>query len=100
MSSNRREMIALLMAYQALYTGPISSVRTTLETMPQEESEPDWRAYSRILQYESQIIVQSNQELQLATEEGSVQSHSTSVRSNPDGSVRISPEPSNVQQSE
>ncbi|KAM9955085.1 hypothetical protein ACTFIW_008749 [Dictyostelium discoideum] len=39
----------------------------------------------------------SNQELQLATEEGSVQSNPTSVRSNPDGSVRISPEPSNVQ---
>ncbi|KAM9954685.1 hypothetical protein ACTFIW_003285 [Dictyostelium discoideum] len=66
------------------------------------------RAYSRILQCksrppqpsfrdESQIIVQSNQELQLATEEGSVQSHPTSVRSNPDGSVHISPEPSNVQ---
>ncbi|KAM9954891.1 hypothetical protein ACTFIW_000994 [Dictyostelium discoideum] len=111
MSSNRREMLALLMAYQALWwsdTGPISSVRTTLETMPQEESELDWRAYSRILQCksrppqpsfrdESQIIIQSNQELQLATEEGSVQSHPTSVRSNTDGSVRISPEPSNVQ---
>ncbi|KAM9954821.1 hypothetical protein ACTFIW_000924 [Dictyostelium discoideum] len=39
----------------------------------------------------------SNQELQLATEEGSVQSHPTSVRSNTDGSVRISPEPSNDQ---
>ncbi|KAM9954846.1 hypothetical protein ACTFIW_000949 [Dictyostelium discoideum] len=111
MSSNRREMLALLMAYQALWwsdTGPISSVRTTLETMPQEESELDWRAYSRILQCksrppqpsfrdESQIIFQSNRELQLATEERSVQSHPTSVRSNPDGSVRISPEPSNVQ---
>ncbi|KAM9975610.1 hypothetical protein ACTFIW_005483 [Dictyostelium discoideum] len=65
-------------------------------------------AYSRILQCksrppqpsfrdESQIIIQSNQELQLATEEGSVQSNPTSVWSNPDGSVRISPEPSNVQ---
>ncbi|KAM9954732.1 hypothetical protein ACTFIW_003332 [Dictyostelium discoideum] len=98
MSSNRREMLALLMAYQALWwsdTGPISSVRTTLETMPQEESELDWRAYSRILKCksrppqssfrdESQVIVQSNQELQLATEERN-------------GSVRISPEPSNEQ---
>ncbi|KAM9972501.1 hypothetical protein ACTFIW_006044 [Dictyostelium discoideum] len=111
MSSNRREMLALLMAYQALWwsdTGPISSVRTTLETIPQEESELDWRAYSRILQCksrppqpsfrdESQIIVPSNQELQLATEERSVQSNPTSVRSDPDGSVRISPEPSNEQ---
>ncbi|KAM9954329.1 hypothetical protein ACTFIW_003870 [Dictyostelium discoideum] len=102
MSSNRREIHALLMAYQALWwsdTGPISSVRTTLETMPQEESELDWRAYSRILQCksrppqpsfrdESQIIIQSNQELQLATEEGSVQSNPTSVRSNPNGSVQ------------
>ncbi|KAM9945027.1 hypothetical protein ACTFIT_003277 [Dictyostelium discoideum] len=111
MSSNRREMLALLMAYQALWwsdTGSLSSVRTTLETMPQEESELDWRAYSRILQCksrppqpsfrdESQIIDQSNQELQLATEEGSVQSHPTSIRSNTDGSVRISPQPSNEQ---
>ncbi|KAM9954675.1 hypothetical protein ACTFIW_003275 [Dictyostelium discoideum] len=111
MSSNRREMLALLMAYQALWwsdSGPISSVRTTLETMPQEESQLDWRAYSRILQCksrlpqpsfrdESQIIVQCNQELQLATEERSVQSNPTSVRSNPNGSVRISPEPSNEQ---
>ncbi|EAL73842.1 hypothetical protein DDB_G0267210 [Dictyostelium discoideum AX4] len=89
-------------------TRSLSSVRTTLETMPQEESELDWRAYSRILQCksrppqpsfrdESQIIDQSNQELQLATEEGSVQSHPTSIRSNTDGSVRISPEPSNEQ---
>ncbi|KAM9975753.1 hypothetical protein ACTFIW_000029 [Dictyostelium discoideum] len=111
MSSNRREMLALLMAYQALWwsdTGPISSVRTTLETMPQEESELDWRVYSRILQCKSrppqpsfrdelQIVIQSNQELQLATEEGSVQSNPTSVRSNPNGSVRISHEPSNEQ---
>ncbi|KAM9957063.1 hypothetical protein ACTFIR_003800 [Dictyostelium discoideum] len=108
MSSNRREMFALLMAYQALYTGPISSVRTTLEIMPQEESQLDWRAYSRILQCksrphqlsfrdESQIVIQSNQELQLATEEKSVQSHPTSVRSNTDESLRISPEPSNGQ---
>ncbi|EAL73831.1 hypothetical protein DDB_G0267188 [Dictyostelium discoideum AX4] len=89
-------------------TRSLSSVRTTLETMPQEESELDWRAYSRILQCksrppqpsfrdESQIIDQSNQELQLATEEGSVQSHTTSIRSNTDGSVRISPQPSNEQ---
>ncbi|KAM9948591.1 hypothetical protein ACTFIT_009789 [Dictyostelium discoideum] len=111
MSSNRREMLALLMAYQALWwsnSRSLSSVRTTLETMPQEESELDWRAYSMILQCksrppqpsfrdESQIIVQSNQELQLATEEGSVQSHPTSIRSNTDGSVRISPQPSNEQ---
>ncbi|KAM9962835.1 hypothetical protein ACTFIR_005752 [Dictyostelium discoideum] len=97
-SSNRREMLALLMA----------SVRTTLETIPQEESELDLRTYYRILQCksrppqpsfrdESQIIVQSNQELQLATEERSVQSNPTSVRSNSNESVRISPEPSNVQ---
>ncbi|KAM9948583.1 hypothetical protein ACTFIT_009781 [Dictyostelium discoideum] len=111
MSSNRREILALLMAYQALWwsnTRSLSSVRTTLETMPQEESELNWRAYSRILQCksrppqssfrdESQIIDQSNQELQLATEEGSVQSHPTSIRSNTDGSVRISPQPSNEQ---
>ncbi|KAM9945017.1 hypothetical protein ACTFIT_003267 [Dictyostelium discoideum] len=109
MSSNRREMLALLMAYQAWSnTRSLSSIRTTMETMPQEESELDWRAYSRILQCksrppqpsfrdESQIIVQSNQELQLATEKGSVQSHPTSIRSNTDGSVRISPQPSNEQ---
>ncbi|KAM9985694.1 hypothetical protein ACTFIZ_012356 [Dictyostelium cf. discoideum] len=110
MSSNRREMLALLMAYQALWwsdTRTISSVRTTLETMPQEESQLDWRAYSRILQCKSRPpkpsfrdesqIIQSNQELQLATEERSVQLHPTSIRSNTDGSIRISPEPSNDQ---
>ncbi|KAM9985665.1 hypothetical protein ACTFIZ_012359 [Dictyostelium cf. discoideum] len=110
MSSNRREMLALLMAYQALWwsdTRTISSVRTTLETMPQEESQLDWRAYSRILQCKSRPprpsfrdesqIIQSNQELQLATEERSVQPHPTSIRSNTDGSIRISPEPSNDQ---
>ncbi|KAM9994364.1 hypothetical protein ACTFIZ_007597 [Dictyostelium cf. discoideum] len=98
MSSNRREMLALLMAYQALWwsdTRTISSVRKTLETMPQEESQLDWRAYSRILQCKSRPpqpsfrdesqIIQSNQELQLATEERSVQPHPTSIRSNTDG---------------
>ncbi|KAN0001065.1 hypothetical protein ACTFIZ_002286 [Dictyostelium cf. discoideum] len=88
-------------------TRTISSVRTTLETMPQEESQLDWGAYSRILQCKSRPpkpsfrdesqIIQSNQELQLATEERSVQQHPTSIRSNPDGSIRISPEPSNDQ---
>ncbi|KAM9985671.1 hypothetical protein ACTFIZ_012368 [Dictyostelium cf. discoideum] len=93
MSSNRREMLALLMAYQALWwsdTRTISSVRTTLETMPQEESQLDWRAYSRILQCKSRPpkpsfrdesqIIQSNQELQLATEERSFQPHPTSIQ--------------------
>ncbi|KAM9985606.1 hypothetical protein ACTFIZ_000243 [Dictyostelium cf. discoideum] len=88
-------------------TRTISSVRTTLETMPQEESQLDWRAYSRILHCKSRPpqpslrdesqIIQSNQELQLATEERSVQPHPTSIRSNTDGSIRISPEPSNDQ---
>ncbi|KAN0023518.1 hypothetical protein ACTFIV_007904 [Dictyostelium citrinum] len=41
------------------------------------------------VQVESQVI-QDNQELQLETQEGSVQSHSTSVQSNSDGSVCIS----------
>ncbi|KAM9974234.1 hypothetical protein ACTFIR_003950 [Dictyostelium discoideum] len=52
MSSNRREMIALLMASQELwwpYTKSLSSGRTTLEKMHQEESQLDWRAFSRIL---------------------------------------------------
>ncbi|KAM9954871.1 hypothetical protein ACTFIW_000974 [Dictyostelium discoideum] len=101
MSSNRREMLALLMAYQALWwsdTGPISFVRTTLETMPQEESELDWRAYSRILQCKSRPPQPSfRDESQIIIQKRSVQSHPTSVRSNPDGSVRISPEPSNEQ---
>ncbi|KAM9955140.1 hypothetical protein ACTFIW_008804 [Dictyostelium discoideum] len=101
MSSNRREMLALLMAYQALWwsdTGPISSVRTTLETMPQEESELDWRAYSRILQCKSRPPQPSfRDESQIIIQKRRVQSHPTSVRSNPDGCVRISPEPSNEQ---
>ncbi|KAM9994419.1 hypothetical protein ACTFIZ_007587 [Dictyostelium cf. discoideum] len=66
-----------------------------------------WRAYSRILQCKSRPpqpffrdesqIIHSNQELQLATEERCVQPHPTSIRSNTDGSIRISPEPSNDQ---
>ncbi|KAM9952522.1 hypothetical protein ACTFIR_007576 [Dictyostelium discoideum] len=82
--SNRQHNNSLIQPPGWSDTGPICSVRTTLETMPQEENE-------------SQIIVQSNQDLQLGTEEGSVQSNPISVRSNPDGSVRISPEPSNEQ---
>ncbi|KAM9985602.1 hypothetical protein ACTFIZ_000237 [Dictyostelium cf. discoideum] len=98
MSSNRREMLALLMAYQALWWSDTRTIK---------ESQLDWRAYSRILQCKSRPpkpsfrdesqIIQSNQELQLATEERSVQPHPTSIRSNTDGSIRISPEPSNDQ---
>ncbi|KAM9954306.1 hypothetical protein ACTFIW_003847 [Dictyostelium discoideum] len=60
MSSNRREMLALLMAYQAL-CGQIQDLSVLRPPQPSFRDE-------------SQIIVQSNQELQLATEEGSVQS--------------------------
>ncbi|KAM9975703.1 hypothetical protein ACTFIW_003652 [Dictyostelium discoideum] len=136
MSSNRREMLALLMAYQALcwklnnwklkiqtdntttlsfinrQGGQIQDLSVLFEQLWKQCLKKKvnliWRAYSRILQCKSrppqpsfrdepQIIVQSNQELQLATEEGSVQSSPTSVQSNPDGSFRISPETSNVQ---
>ncbi|KAM9957090.1 hypothetical protein ACTFIR_003827 [Dictyostelium discoideum] len=69
---------------------PLSRKETRQSRLGHSSGQPSFRD-------ESQIIVQSNQELQLATEEGSVQSNPTSVRSNPDGSVRISPEPSNVQ---
>ncbi|KAM9955106.1 hypothetical protein ACTFIW_008770 [Dictyostelium discoideum] len=58
MTSNRREMLEL-------------SVRTTLETIPQEESKLDWRAYSRILQCKSRPPL----------------SNPTSIRSNPDGTL-------------
>ncbi|KAN0023520.1 hypothetical protein ACTFIV_007906 [Dictyostelium citrinum] len=61
----------------------ISPLRTALEAVSQEK-------------IESQVI-QDNQELQLETQEGGFQSHSTSVRSNSDGSVCISPQPSNDQ---
>ncbi|KAM9954235.1 hypothetical protein ACTFIW_003776 [Dictyostelium discoideum] len=72
--------------------------RTTLETIPQEESELDWRAYSRILQCKSRPPQPSfRDESQIVIQKRSVQSHPTSVRSNTDGSVRISPEPSNEQ---
>ncbi|KAM9954324.1 hypothetical protein ACTFIW_003865 [Dictyostelium discoideum] len=73
MSSNRREMLALLMGYQALSYSRILQCKS-------RPPQPTFRD-------ESQIIVQSNQELQLATEERSFQSNPTSVRSNPDGSV-------------
>ncbi|KAN0023497.1 hypothetical protein ACTFIV_007883 [Dictyostelium citrinum] len=85
----------------------ISPLRTALEAVSQEESQLDWRAHSRILQCQSRPpqpscrvesqVIQDNQELQLETQEGSVQPHSTSVRSNSDGSVCISPQPSNDQ---
>ncbi|KAN0030092.1 hypothetical protein ACTFIV_011315 [Dictyostelium citrinum] len=85
----------------------ISPLRTTLEAVSQEESQLDWRAHSRILQCQSRPpqpscrvesqVIRYSQELQLETQEGSVQPHSTSVRSNSDGSVCISPQPSNDQ---
>ncbi|KAN0033180.1 hypothetical protein ACTFIV_005187 [Dictyostelium citrinum] len=69
MSSNRREMLPLLMANQALCRNlnnalvhewsrwsnqrSISSLRTALEAVSQEESQLDWRAHSRILQCQS-----------------------------------------------
>ncbi|KAN0025784.1 hypothetical protein ACTFIU_000047 [Dictyostelium citrinum] len=87
--------------------GSISPIRAALEAVSQEESQLDWRAHHRILQcqcrppqpsgrVESQVV-EDDQELQLATQEGSIQSHPTSVRSNSDGSVCIAPQPSNDQ---
>ncbi|EAL73789.1 hypothetical protein DDB_G0267304 [Dictyostelium discoideum AX4] len=134
MSSNRREMLALLMAYQALCQklnncklkiqtdntttlsyinrqgGQIQDLSVLFEQLWKQclkkkvnligEHIPGFfnvKAPQPSFREESQIIVQSNQELQLATEEGSVQSHPTSIRSNTDISVRISPQPSNEQ---
>ncbi|KAN0022975.1 hypothetical protein ACTFIU_009058 [Dictyostelium citrinum] len=87
--------------------GSISPLRTTLEAVSQEKSQLDWRAHSRILQCQSRPpqpscrvesqVVEDYQELQLATQERSVQSHPTSVRSNSDGSVCIASQPSNDQ---
>ncbi|KAN0025787.1 hypothetical protein ACTFIU_000050 [Dictyostelium citrinum] len=84
--------------------GSISPLRTALEAVSQEESQLDWRAHSRIqcqsrppqpsCRVESQVV-EDDQELQLATQEGSIQSHPTSVRSNSDGSVCILSQPSN-----
>ncbi|KAN0045048.1 hypothetical protein ACTA71_006576 [Dictyostelium dimigraforme] len=117
MSSNRREMLALLLAYQAmcqktkqlqtqdpngqhhnslLYQYPrwsnsrfIDSLRTTLETMSQEEEDhSNWRNIPGFF---------NDQELQLATEERSFQSHPTSIRSSSNGLIRITPEPSDDQ---
>ncbi|KAM9972448.1 hypothetical protein ACTFIW_008867 [Dictyostelium discoideum] len=89
------------MAYQAIWwsdTRFLGSVRTAMETMPQEESQLDWRAYSRILQCKSRPPQPSfRDESQIIVQKRSVQSNPTSVRSNTDGSVRISPEPSNEQ---
>ncbi|KAM9975516.1 hypothetical protein ACTFIW_012100 [Dictyostelium discoideum] len=71
MSSNRREMLALLMAFKS-----------------QEESELDWRAYSRILQCKSRPPQPSFRDESQIIVQRSVQSNPTSVRSDPDGSVR------------
>ncbi|KAN0033464.1 hypothetical protein ACTA71_002891 [Dictyostelium dimigraforme] len=109
MSSNRREMLALLLAYQAMWSNSrfIDSLRTTLETMSQEEDHSNWRTHSRFLQCESRSPQssfrdesqnsQKDQELQLATEERSFQSHPTSIRSSSNGLIRITPEPSDDQ---
>ncbi|KAN0040691.1 hypothetical protein ACTA71_009029 [Dictyostelium dimigraforme] len=109
MSSNRREMLALLLAYQAMWSNSrfIDSLRTTLETMSQEEDHSNWRTHSRFLQCESRSPQsslrnesqndQKDQELQLATEERSIQSHPTSIRSSSNGLIRITPEPSDDQ---
>ncbi|KAM9975460.1 hypothetical protein ACTFIW_013341 [Dictyostelium discoideum] len=68
-------------------TRSLSYVRTTLETMPQKDSQLDWRAFSRILQCNRQPPQSSFRD----------ESHPTSIRSNTDGSFHISPEPSNEQ---
>ncbi|KAN0022944.1 hypothetical protein ACTFIU_009027 [Dictyostelium citrinum] len=87
--------------------GSLSPLRTALEAVSKKESQLDWRAHSRILQCQSRPpqpscreesqVVEDYQELQLATQEGSFQSHPTSVRSNSDGSVCIASQPSNDQ---
>ncbi|KAN0045069.1 hypothetical protein ACTA71_006597 [Dictyostelium dimigraforme] len=109
MSSNRREMLALLLAYQTMWSNSrfIDSLPTTLETMSQEEDHSNWRTHSRLLQCESRSPQssfrnelqngQKDQELQLATEEGSIQSNPTSIRSSSNGLIRITPEPSDDQ---
>ncbi|KAN0045612.1 hypothetical protein ACTA71_005990 [Dictyostelium dimigraforme] len=109
MSSNRREMLALLLAYQAMWSNSrfIDSLRTTLETMSQEEDQSNWRTHSRFLKCESRSPQssfrnesqngQKDQELQLATEERSIRSHPTSIRSSSNGLIRITPEPSDDQ---
>ncbi|KAN0040693.1 hypothetical protein ACTA71_009031 [Dictyostelium dimigraforme] len=108
MSSNRREMLALLLAYQAMWSNSrfIDSLGTTLETMSQEEDQSNWRTHSRFqcesrspwssLRNESQNG-QKDQEFQLATEERSIQSHPTSIRSSSNGLIRITLEPSDDQ---
>ncbi|KAN0008797.1 hypothetical protein ACTFIU_002090 [Dictyostelium citrinum] len=68
--------------------GSISPLRTALEAVFQEESQLDWRAHSRILQCQSRPpqqscrvesqVIKDYQNLQLATQEGSIQSHPTS----------------------
>ncbi|KAM9975511.1 hypothetical protein ACTFIW_012095 [Dictyostelium discoideum] len=74
----------------------ISSVRKTLETMPQEESQLDWTAYSNILQCKNRPPQPSfRDEPQIIVQKGSVKSNTTLILSKPYGSVRISPEPSN-----
>ncbi|KAN0022945.1 hypothetical protein ACTFIU_009028 [Dictyostelium citrinum] len=76
--------------------GSISPLRTALEAVSQEESQLDWRTTSASCRVESQVV-QDDQELQLATQERSIQSHLTTVRSNSDGSVCIPSQPSNDQ---
>ncbi|KAN0032980.1 hypothetical protein ACTA71_011187 [Dictyostelium dimigraforme] len=85
----------------------INSLRTTLETLSQEENQSNWRTHSRFLQCESRSPQssfrnepqnsQKDQESQLVTEERSIQWHPTSIRPGSNGLIPISPEPSNDQ---
>ncbi|KAN0008795.1 hypothetical protein ACTFIU_002088 [Dictyostelium citrinum] len=71
-----------LTSIKGIIPGSISPLRTTLEAVSQEESQLDWRALSRILQCQSRPpqpscllesqVIEDDQELQLATQEGGV----------------------------
>ncbi|KAM9954908.1 hypothetical protein ACTFIW_001011 [Dictyostelium discoideum] len=72
-------------------TRSLNYVRKTLETMPQEESQFDWRAYSRILQSDNLSCLSEIYHKSSSRVTRILQSNPTSIQSNTDGSFRISP---------
>ncbi|KAN0045077.1 hypothetical protein ACTA71_006638 [Dictyostelium dimigraforme] len=120
MSSNRPEMLALLLAYQAMCQklndcklkiqtdntttlsyinrqgGQIQDLSILFEQLWKQCLKKKITLIGEHIPDESQNN-QKDQELQLATEERSIQSHPTSIRSSSNGLIRITPEPSDDQ---
>ncbi|KAN0040721.1 hypothetical protein ACTA71_009059 [Dictyostelium dimigraforme] len=91
MSSNRREMLAVLLAYQAMCQ-KLNNCKLKIQT-----ENTTTLSYINRRGGQIQDLSIQDQELQLATEKRSFQSHPTSIRSSSNGLIRITHEPSDDQ---